>query len=162
MDFDFELILYIVFVLVAILSRLLKKKAPKAPKSTEREAETESQPTVTFEDLLKEFQGKGREKKPEPVRTERKPEPEPARDYDFRSSIPDDDEVQQVYEESIREAAKSPDLGSDSDRPKFEHFAVFEVEEEENEIAKEVREMLTSPQNAAKAIILGEIINRKY
>ncbi|WP_255702483.1 hypothetical protein [Fulvivirga ulvae] len=43
----------------------------------------------------------------------------------------------------------------------MEHFKPYETEEE-NSVAGEVLEMLQDEEGARKAIILSEIINRKY
>ena len=38
----------------------------------------------------------------------------------------------------------------------------IEVEEEQNDMAEDIAKMLSKPNDAAKAVVLSEIINRKY
>ena len=160
MDIDFELIIYIVFVLVAILSRALKKKKPQAPPQTDNQEQSEPQPSLTFEDLLKEFQQKTTPKPAEPAYVE---ESKPVERVEYFKG--DDSEIQDIFEKSVNQAKNSQgssDSIKERERPVFEHFEAFDEKVEDNEFAKEIHSMLTSPDSAAKAIILSEIINRKY
>ena len=109
MDLDFELVIYILFVTIAILSRVLKKRKQQAPPAQEPREEQTEKDTITFEDLLREFT----EGRSETRQTQPRPEPaweapvERLEELEFRDKIPDDEEVNQVYEEAIREAEGS-------------------------------------------------------
>lgn len=174
---DIQLLIYIAFLAIALLSRFLGKKKKNAQQAKEKEnsPEDKGDPPMTFEDLLKEFTGskEEREEKKERERAEIRYEKEreeqeraeqernERREYEFESELPDDDEINDIYEQSVKaaEKAKSPD-----DQDKGSRFKNFDIEEDasENKIAQEVREMLSNPGSAAKAIVLSEIINRKY
>ncbi|MEM1406158.1 MAG: hypothetical protein AAGG59_05245 [Bacteroidota bacterium] len=160
---DIQLLVYILIVAFGIFSRFLKAK--KKNRKTQAPAESESdanKPTVTFEELLKEFTGEG------------SPEPEPEETFKPQTIEKkpvtveyDDDEIQQRYQESLRKAeayqSKTEKSKKTDDRHtgKFTHFRGyddFEKEKEESEFLTFLRE----EDGPRKAIILGEILNRKY
>ena len=158
---DIQLIVYILIVAFGIFSRFLKAKK-KAPKSQAPADERPSKkPSVSFEELLKEFTGEDStepelEEAAEPRKVERKAMIE----YD-------DDEIQQRYQESLKKAesykSKSEKVVQQDDRHtgNFTHFRgydEFEKEEEESEFLTFLRE----EDGPRKAIILGEILNRRY
>jgi len=71
-----------------------------------------------------------------------------------------DDEIKEIYNKSIYNAEKLKHVNKEKSNYSF--FKEYQKEEEENEFAKDIRNMISSPDSAAKAIILSEIINRKY
>ncbi len=153
---DIQIVLYIIFVLFAIVSRALKKKkqAPlkKVRQRQEPQEDQGSEKQLTFEELLREFT---EEKQPEPKVETVKEE----QYFDTR----DDDEIKRVYEESIRasEAYQSKEHSDDRHTGNFQHFEHYseeDLEEEESEIAK----LLRDPESARNAIVLSEVLNKKY
>jgi hypothetical protein len=74
-----------------------------------------------------------------------------------------DDESRKVYEESIR-MAEGADIQFDPDESfrSVKLKSTTQYKPEENEFVKEIRNTLSSPSDARKAVILAEILNRKY
>ena len=170
---DFKIWVYLAFAAIYLISRAMKKKQPakrpRSPLQTADDGSPERKAPASFEELLKEFTEE-REKQEatqheveEPVR---KPVGAPA-----RQSVQEeirlegekrhfaDDESRAIFERSILEAE-----GADISYERDEHFKMkrWEREEEENEMASELKEMLRSPHDARKAVILSEILNRRY
>lgn len=165
MDENFEIFLYIIFAVIALLSRVFSKKNKRpAPKvNTPSETALPDQRHPTFEELLREFTGA------EPAtETAIEPEPEP----EYAAPTPQsaytqvsDSEAQEAYERSIREAnavrSRSQKSEPKQPRKKFDHFEHYKVEEENSQLVN-FRERLNNPQGAKEAFILSEIFNRKY
>ena len=155
---DIQLLVYILIIAFGIFSRFLKakKKNPKTQAPAESESDSQK-PTVTFEELLKEFTGEdSTEVEPEETFKPQKIEKKPVTvEYN-------DDEIQQRYQESLRKAeAYQSKTKDDLHTGKFTHFRGyddFEKEKEESEFLTFLRE----EDGPRKAIILGEILNRKY
>lgn len=167
-------------------SKESEKKRPRSPLETQDEdSTTPKKQSQSFEDLLREVTGQsefpGQQKEEE--REQEIEEPEPfveafdkyktagSREYeeekgDFEEGKTrrfSDEESREVYERSIR-MAEGSDLTFDPDES-FRSSKLkgsTQVEEEENEFVKEIRETLANSDEARKAIILSEIINRKY
>lgn len=189
---NLENYLYLVFAVIYIISRILKakpKNAEPAPRPSRQPAEpvfetnTDSAPaprkTMSFEDILKEFEKNISgipEEKPEPVMESRrqitfsekeKPEVEeyetyegtgyenttynrPAHEYEKYQTI--------AYEDTNFQHETSYDL----DLEKRLEFLRNEKYTIQNNRASELIRMLREPGGAKNAIVLGEIINRKY
>jgi len=181
---DFKIWIYVIAGALYLISRAFKSKGGDAvPKKPERRSP--NTPTgrpnkpVSFEELLKEFTegNAGREEEeykeqPRPVEArqvvaERKWVEENRWDDDIRNEGRNrkfaDDESKRVYEESIKNAE-----GAKLDFERDEHFRIKlkdrkqEEEENESEFASDIASMLRNPEDARKAVILGEILNRKY
>lgn len=160
---DKEILIYIVFIAIAIISRLLKsnKNRSKAPSAPPQQRETPSQRpggAKSFEELLREFTGENTSTEPrslETVETE----------YESYEHIPSDDEIRETYERSVNQAKKLKTLDEQVDlediRTKSKYFADDEMKEE-NSVASDILESLKDPDGARRAVILSEIINRKY
>ena len=157
MEDNIQIILYIIFVLFAIVSRLLKSnKAKPAPKSLGREEgeshqENSRKRQMSFEELLREF-------------TEEKEVPPEVQDVSkpVHEAI-DDDEVRRVYERSIRDSEKYDERHANDDRHtgNFQHFAHYseaDTEESQSEFAR----LLSDGDEVRKAVIMKEILDRKY
>lgn len=163
-----DLYIYLVLGGLYVLSRILKGSGktmpPKAPSSPQThagdEADANQQPRrrkpFSFEDLMREFDQQFEEKvpqkeEPEPVKPVRKKEPKPEyvvgespyATYEGTSleNMPTAESIGPVY---AKEFARN------------EHYARKEV------IVSEYIKMLREPNGARNAIVLGEIINRKY
>lgn len=74
-----------------------------------------------------------------------------------------DEESKRIYEQSISQVKSQEDeLGKQLEKAKS-RFKEFEIQEEETSaVREEIVEMLQSSEGAKKAIILSEILNRKY
>lgn len=167
---DFKIWVYLAFAAIYLISRAMKKKGPeKKPQSPLQTAEEESprkKAPASFEDLLREFTEEHEHQEtaesevlaPNPVVAPAKQVQEEIRLEGEKRHFADD-ESRAIYERSIKEAE-----GSEISYERDEHFKMKrrEIEEEENEIASELKNMLKSPGDARKAVILSEILNRKY
>lgn len=162
---DIQLLIYILLIGFGLFSRFLKAKGKKAkpPKQPRADGETQERP-VTFEELLKEFTGEAketpREVKPVEIEEPNSPQTPPTPSYEY-----EDDEIKERYESSVQKAAEIKtinelvDLEEGGQKIKFDHFEAYdEQEKEESEFVK----FLRMKDGARKAIILGEILNRRY
>ena len=164
MEENFEIFLYIIFAVIALLSRLFSKKNKRpAPKGNPTSSEQPSQRSPTFEELLREFTGAGPateiEEEPEPVAEETVFQPK-------RSYSPvSDQEARETYERSIQEAnmpqAKDQKPKPKQPRKRLDHFKNYKQEEEGTGL-RVFSKRLRNPKGAKEAFILSEIFNRKY
>lgn len=187
---NLENYLYLIFAVIYILVRVFKKKQPKdqaapAPAREEQRPNYDSrarpaqQPkkTMTFEDILKEFE---KNLGGEPLEND---EPEPARESQ-RKLVPAESVESadyQPYQEPEKEVVSY-------DRPAYEKYQYQNVPYENSEFKHELSydldkqleflrsknyelqkdrsnefiDLLKEPGGARKALILGEIFNRKY
>ncbi len=179
---DFQTILYIVVGLLYFLSRGLKKKKPPVKPNrpsgdvAEEQGQGSAPRPLTFEELLREFT-EGKQDKEEDEHT-----PPPAKEIEpsRRSTSPltsrreeDDDEIRQparrrfadedsrrIYQESIKSAEN---LKSDhSSQPEYGFKRYEDHSDEETTVGAEIADILKEEDGARKAIILSEILNRKY
>ena len=167
MEFDFKIILYIVFFIIYILVKTLKKSKPKqSPKKQRPKIDSEvheAEPTVSFEDIFRGLTNDKKKEEPEPVEVINEVE-------EFESNYPSDDEIQEVYKESLRQAEKNKTLEEIvRDNAKIKTAAIEEHDEFTSEdveesitLAAELGELLMNPEDARKAIVLKEILDRKY
>ncbi|HEX9650836.1 MAG TPA: hypothetical protein VGA21_09765 [Cyclobacteriaceae bacterium] len=167
MDDSLQIIIYIVFIAIYFLSRFLKgnkqkasRPRPRQESEEEGQVETNEQP-MTFQDILRELTQPREAPAPQPKK--RAPvEPGP-RDYEFKGDYPDEAEIQEVYEESLSRAknVKTLDeminIGEESIK-----FKEYQEADQQNALATEIREMLKDPYDAKRAIILKEILDRKF
>ncbi len=176
---DIQVWIYILFGIIYFITRALRKKPEEQgpqPDVESGESMPRRQPK-SFEDLLREFTEAGQQRE---VEVEEEPEPapvlQPQRAQESRPTRREerqqlegegrtrhfaDDESRRVYEESIRQAE-----GSDISYERDEHFKIASKVDrgasKGSEVASEIKEMLSNPSSARKAIILSEILNRRY
>lgn len=157
---DIQIVLYIIFVVFAILSKLLKKKKEvpqkKARNTSNQETEILTEKAkerpLTFDELLKEFTEQKTEIKEEEYFEEREIDKN------------EDEESKRIYEESIKASKRyEKEVNQQDDRHtgNFRHFEGYseeDADEEENEYAS----LFQDPESAKRAIIASEILNRKY
>ena len=167
MEFDFKIILYIVFFIIYILVKTLKKSKPKqSPKKPRPHIDSEAheaEPTVSFEDIFRGLTNDKKKEEPEPVEVINEVE-------EFESNYPSDDEIQEVYKESLRQAEKNKTQEEIvRDNAKKKRAAISETKEstpsyveERFSLASELGEILKNPEDARKAIVLKEILDRKF
>ena len=167
MDDSLQIIIYIAFLAIYFLSRFLKGSKQKASRPVprreldeEEQGEVSEQP-MTFQDLLRELTQPREAPKPQPKK--KVPAESVARDYEFKKDYPEDEEIQEVYEESLRRAKQVKTLdemvniGESSIK-----FKEYQEADQQNTLATEIREMLKDPYDAKKAIILKEILDRRF
>lgn len=159
---DIGTVLYIVFLALYIISRAFKKKGkkpvtrqPNAPQAEDEQTSQKERP-VSFEDLLKEFTEQRTEaKRPKPKEQE----------ATFEKEEFDDSRVQETFESSVREAKEFKTLDEQVDleiKPLIsDHFEAYE-QEEEYTFADEIRDSFANPDDARKAIILKEVLDRRF
>lgn len=162
---DIQFWLYLAFAGFYFLSRMMKKKAPEPmPEETEQEQGPRKKP-VTFEELLREITEQRQATAPEPVvqeapkpiKIKKQSKPEFEEEGVRRFS---DEESRKVYEQSIK-MAEGYDLSFERS-PSFKSSVSRRNEEEHQQVAAGILASLQSPDSARKAVILGEILNRKY
>ncbi|MEM9897360.1 MAG: hypothetical protein AAF789_13405 [Bacteroidota bacterium] len=169
---DFSTWWYVIAGIIYLLSRARKKKKGNEPKPSRSRPGTENRPKTapkSFEELLKEINegGTGPEEEREPSFEEVTPTKATVKkesDYssEGRARVFADEESRKVYEDSIK-MAEGADLKFERDENFAEKRLFKKPEEEEREytFADEIRDGLSSNE-ARKAIIYSEILNRKY
>jgi len=166
---DIQFWLYLAFGAIYFITRMFKKK--KSQQSEDEDfSDSQNKPKpVSFEDLLKEFtQEENPQETPKytieeevPAQREIVQEEVKAPYEEGRTRRFSDDESRKIYEESIKRA-EGADLAFERDVHFKSKTALEEESEENHEIAQDIREMLNDPDEAKRAVILGEIFNRKY
>ena len=180
---DFKIWFYVILGAVYLLSRLRKKQNADAPEeghtsrpSSEADTRPSSGPKqLTFDELLREItQGKEPVPEPKPAVLPRpayvnydddlKEEEQDLEDvnYDYRKSDP---EVFQTYEEAKRQAFNRPSLEEtmkvEDTIVNFSKFKMFEDEQKRNLLQEYTRD-LQDPEGLKKAVVLSEILNRRF
>ncbi len=158
---NIQIILYIAFIAIAILSRLLKAKKDTPPPAQDQQNPNSDGP-LSFEDLLKEFTGESQKKETPPPYIPK--ETEEYREYTTQPTSYDDEEAKIVYESAVRDSQKikthDETVQLESKRPVFGHFEEYDNDKET--VANELYSMLKDEDGIRKAVILNEILNRKY
>lgn len=156
---DIELIIYLVFLGVALLSRLLGKKKGNAPTPTSSsQPQARPRPGKSFEDLLEEFTNPSTvaEELPHPPVVE---SPKPV--SKMRGSIYEEEEAPAFSFEPPQKLRPITEL-VDINKVKTK-ATLGETEDSEVPIETlDIQDALDDPDQARQAIILSEIINRKY
>jgi hypothetical protein len=183
---DFPIWLYIIFGVIYLISRLLKKPAqptdfpdygpenpaPEQGKNQPGRNDTPAPPQMTFEDLLREItEGKtARKEKPVPEVSyesyeEEMPDEEKAQEVITRNDYRSEDKVVAAYEEAKRQAFLRPSLEDTMDLKNTEviygRFRGFEKEEQRN-LLKEYMIDFKDPEGLKKAVVMSEILKRKF
>jgi hypothetical protein len=170
---NIENYLYILFALIYIISRVIKARSkqkqqgsPKQPQQqtpVSKPVQQQNQPprkkAFSFEDILKEFEKNlaGEEEsayeKPLPVKEIKyeKPRPIPVKEVEKKPN-PYDAYKSTSYK-SIKEEIESDRKSSFT---RSENYSI------KDDVAGEYVKMLQDPQGFKNAIVLSEIINRKY
>ena len=182
---DIQLLLYLIIGAIYIISRALKgknkKQQPQARPQKRPSTQQTSKPAPTsFEDILAEFGKRLEEQQEEEKEISYEPieeviEPvQPAQPTSYQNEFEKegrnrqfaDEESRRVYEEAIVRA-EGADIAFEANK-KFHTpglkmgFSAYEQTEKENKFAAELKEMLANPNETKKAIILSEILNRRY
>ncbi len=174
---DIQTWIYIIIGIIYFIVRSMKKKAPDPsdqplPKSkSPQPSGSERRKPLTFEELLKEFTDPqaAQEKEADVEVLEEIDEPEREKtkeDFAKEGSVRrfSDEESKRVYEESIKKAeGYQLDYNTDD---KYHSEKLIGIphnhEEEEDTLAEDIKEMFNDPEDSRKAIVLSEILNRRY
>ncbi len=182
---DEKIIFYIVLGIVYFIFNALRKKKPEDEPGADQprpgKGANRPQP-VSFEDLLREItEGKVHQEKNQPPvtrqhDTQRLPVPSarPVSTYNTTSEeeensleqvIFDDDRSNRAYEEAKKMAFYRPSLEEtmklDDVDVTYSRFKEFEKKKPDNQLQSYIKE-LKDPKGFKKALILSEVLNRKY
>ncbi len=156
---DIQTILYIVIAVLYVIFRVFLKKKPKPqPPPVEQEhhqdvespakEKRDSPSPMSFEDVFKELSGQKKAPKQEP-----------------QAPQFEDENIKSAYEESIqraKEIKKPKNQAIPAIHPKFESFEDYETEDKGNWLADEIRASLKDPGDLKRAIVLKEILKRRF
>jgi hypothetical protein len=166
---NLENYLYLIFAVIYIISRIIKAKAKQKEanmptQSQQGQAQTTQNQTppkkaFSFEDILKEFEKnlggeELSEEKPEPV-IERRHEPIKAK------PVPKVERKPSVYE-SYEGLTYESQMTAGQEESGTSLFARNEKFELNQNITSDYIKMLQDPEGVRNAIVISEIINRKY
>lgn len=169
---EIQILLYILFIVIAVLSRAFSKKkkqsqgTPPSTASGRPSSRTEAPPKkpVSFEDLLREFTGEA-----ETTSIPEIPEYENdlRDDYDQSPASFDDSSAAETYRKSIDQAKDLKTLDETVDLEdiqigsgRFDEFKI--LDEDEGGDLNEYLEVFNDLEGSRKAIVLSEILQRKY
>jgi hypothetical protein len=170
-----ETLIYIIILVVIYLVRFFLKSKEQEPTShmpddreTPMEKPTGPRKPTTFEELLEEM-GRGYRKE-EPEVTEYEEEYETLEDpyyqhpVDYQSQAERDKEAVSVYEKSVSQAQRFKTIDEQVD---IKHFDVkietpADIKWEEKVVASKYARMMRNPQSLKDAIVINELLNRKY
>ena len=165
---NLENYLYILFAVIYIISRIVKARnkqnKPATPQQSQRraqpagEAQHKPKKSFSFEDILKEFEknlaGEDEEvahEKPLPVKEIKHEKPAPVRSYENEPNKYES--YQGMGFKSIKEEIEQERISSFT---RSENYSI------KDDVASEYVKMLQDPEGFKNAIVLSEIINRKY
>lgn len=174
---DIQFWVWLIVIVITLIARANKKK-PQALDQEQRELSntpTEDTRPVTFEDLLREIQAS---KSPKPVTIA--PKQAPSRQYeveDYDDNLQDEnkslertdyyanDKFNETYENAKKAAFSRASLEEtmkveDTD-VKFNQFKEYSKREGQN-LASEYAKELRNPQSFKRALILSEILNKRF
>ncbi len=171
-----EILFYIVAGLLYFLlrGRKKKKKTISPPKPARERSEKESghpaeEPQLSFEELLKELTGQAAKTAPDPVK-EQKPVPET--EYKPKPLVSETRPLPSFDDRKIKEKFKKAtgdkklktisDIVEEQKDVLSGRFKGFRIKEEENKLAAELKAMLRDSGDVKKAVVLAEILNRRY
>jgi hypothetical protein len=185
---DFKIWIYVIIAVGYGLTRLLKRSNSSAPED-QRDAlpprdSSDSRPSspqrqMTFEELLREIT-EGKQPEAKPVYQQPKPAyaaPKPQRAYvDYDDDLKDEEQdledvnydykkESKVYEDAKKLAFNRPSLEEtmkvEDTIVKFSKFKVFEEQKGRNLLEEYTRD-LQDPEGFKKALVLSEILNRRF
>ena len=164
-----DLYIYLALGGLYLISKLLKgatkshlpnapsQQTDDAPEQAQTDAKPRRRPAFSFEELLKEFEQQYEQKQPEPkpgpeaVKQEKKPAPERKEEVEVRSyPTYEDMSVEEVSNKHLEGSLMADRFKRD------EHYAKKEV------IVNDYIKMLREPGGLRNAIVMSEIMNRKY
>ena len=169
---DLELYIYIALGVIYFLSRAFRKKKSVTPQQNKRNADsaqdydedTRTEKTVTFEDLLREFTGQKEESKYEYEEEVEEPDSsyveESPREYAATEEV-EYKSYDEVY--NVNKDLKTLDEQVNLEATGKKRFEEYKIEEGVNvHTANRFRELLRNKDSIRDAIILKEILDRRY
>jgi hypothetical protein len=185
---DFQVWFYVILGIIYVVTRFMKKQEqpPKdlAPKRPEKPAQRYEQPAstpapgpkaLTFEELLKEITAS----KPLEAKTVTVPPPPRTTYVDYDDNLPEEeedlevegydnrkrDQVYNVYEEAKSQAFERPSLEETMKVGEsvgtYGKFRAFQEAPQRN-LMEEYLGNLNDPEGWKKAVVMGEVLNRKF
>ncbi|MFT6866841.1 MAG: hypothetical protein ACJA08_001679 [Cyclobacteriaceae bacterium] len=170
---DIKIWLYLGFGLIYFIVRQMRKKKADAEPNVEGEQETQSpqRKPLSFEDLLREFTEEKEVVAKEVLIDEYAEEQKQQEKIEALKQVAKEDHTKRRFadEESMKVYANSIKQAEGSDL-KFEKDPQFELksknkateQETENNFLKEILESFNDPHQAKKAVIISEILNKRY
>ena len=169
---NYENYLYILFAVIYIISRIIKARSKQKKEQQPQSQGQTSGPSVpqnqqkpkkafSFEDILKEFEKNlaGEEEsaheKPLPVKEIQYEQPAPVAVKQVKETPNPYDSYQGTPYRSIKEEIEL-DKEKESSFVRSENYSI------KTSVASEYVKMLQDPQGFKNAIVMSEIINRKY
>ncbi len=165
-----RIVFFVIGAIIFIVTRVAKANKNKAnpPRKQARPNSAPQQPLPTsLEEMLKEFgQQSPSQKSPKPV-SKSKPAPVVKQFEEGKDRRFSDERSREIYEESVKRAEGfdlkfEPDSNFSNNRTKFGEGAIRKDIHKKNPLIASLREDLKNPNSTKKAIILSEILNRKY
>lgn len=179
---DIQFWVWLIVIVITLIARANKKK-PQSFDPEQREftdSPTEETKPVTFEDLLREIQA-SKNPKPKPVPVYQPPKQVPAKQYDFedyddnlgdesksleRTDYYADDTIYETYESAKKAAFSKASLEEtmkvEDTEVKFNQFKEYSKGEGQKSSAAEYAKELRNPKSFKRALILNEILNRRF
>lgn len=178
---DYKILIYIVLsILYFLFKGRGKKKKPVTRKNTQpqqsEQTSGDKKRPKSFEELLTELSGENQQKeepskyddeiltdkeeiKPLSEQVDERPMHQEVSQKDYENA---DETLKELYKKgerlkSIDELVDIEEVALQSNR-----FKEFDDEVNDNQFAREIREGLSDPESAKKAIVYAEILNRKY
>lgn len=157
---DIQTILYIAIGVIYLVARVLKSRK-RVPPPMDQESEVEEatgrqQPQrkrpLSFEELIKEISGET------PVE-QLAPEPESERSH---KPLVSDSDAKETYEESIKAAKRLTRKKASTAKMELSRLFQAPVITERNYLAEDIAESLSNDWDIKKAIVINEILTRKY
>ncbi|PIB34817.1 hypothetical protein BFP72_05060 [Reichenbachiella sp. 5M10] len=160
---DSNILYYIVLAVIYVLSRVLKKKKPESAKgesSEEGGGDVSNRPVnqPSFEDLFKQITGESLEEKKHRV-------DEPIEPVGYS------DDIEEVYDPEPAEEPVLSDYVYKEDQQtkrsvgsvdRYARNSNFAIEAEDNEEGDKIRALLQDEDGVRQAMILKEVLDRKY
>lgn len=157
---DAEFIIYLVFLAIFVISRLLKKPSAKAPSrkrpAPDQDPETSRPPVKSFEELLEEFTS---------GRSQEEPDDSFPEEYEEYEEVPvtsQEPETSSPWNEYKTEKLRTLDEMIDIEKVRTTTKLESKEEKQTESTADKIRSMLSDTEEARQAIILSEIIRRRY
>lgn len=177
---DIQFWIWLIVIVITLIARANKKKPPVYnPEQMEPPvSENETKP-VTFEDLLKEIQA-AKSPKPKPAPITHTPKQEVPKKYDFEdyddnleeeskslenTSYNTNDTIYETYENAKKAAFSRASLEEtmkvEDTEVKYGQFKEFSKSQSQS-LASEYAKDLRNPKSFKKALILSEILNKRF
>lgn len=177
---DIQFWIWLIVIVITLIARANKKKPQSYnPEPTETPASEKETKSVTFEDLLREIQA-AKSPKPKPVPISQTPNQKAPKQYDFEdyddnleeeskslenTSYSANDTIYETYENAKKAAFSKASLEEtmkvEDTEVKFGQFKEFSKSQSQS-LASEYAKELRNPKSFKRALILSEILNKRF